>query len=236
MSDLNFEQQLIDAIKSVQQLSKINSRDNSVILKAINSSLSSLLKTEVISLPQYNRVKWLFAQLNKKIYNELNETELQGVTGESNLLSYQSKGLVYLELNASCPFEDSFVLLTIALLTGNSCMINKADNVITLFCRLLSGHLPAGLLTVIEDKYQQLLLTHPAIKLVVSCAAKKRQIEINRHLAGKTTAITALIALPATTPLANLNRKELLLRFVNERCVCNNITAVGGNTQLLTMF
>ncbi len=235
MSDLTFEQHLVDALHCLE-LQQSNFQQNCTLYESeIKDVLQELLNNQKIDQQDYLQLLDLLATIVFNINSQLQEIQLTGPTGETNRLIYQAKGLCWIDYQQAADFKSVFALLSISLLTGNICLIIQRGDLVTNFCLLLKAKLTAGLVTLIDNKYTQLLIDHPAVNLVASLAAKKHIQQLNQQLAQKPGAITSLVSLPINEPIHNISCSDLLLRFINERCITNNITAVGGNTQLLFM-
>ncbi len=164
--------------------------------------------------------------------------QLTGPTGETNELYSSGRGVAVLaiESHAANAMMASIAMLYALLIAGNSVVVCCDDDTqVSHFAEPLKAQkLPEGLLQLAEFKAFEILL-HSDIRNFVYIGNCRTERDINRQLASRDGAITALVAETDLEQLPQSQDPKLILHFITERTRTINITAVGGNATLLEL-
>ncbi|MBR7888085.1 1-pyrroline-5-carboxylate dehydrogenase [Marinomonas sp. A79] len=179
-----------------------------------------------------NMAAWQIDNAKQSIADTL---VLPGPTGERNELSNQGRG----------PF------LCLSLLDGKQTKVGLVGQV---FAALIAGNPvitvgPTGqdimdLITpfvaegvvqnIAESAQDSLIEANHLAGVAVICDAEQAQ-QLNQRLAAKGGLICQLIEETDADTLSTISKPHYLLRFVTERTISNNTTAIGGNATLLEL-
>lgn len=160
---------------------------------------------------------------------------LPGPTGERNELSNQGRG----------PF------LCLSLIEGKQTKVGMVGQV---FAALIAGNpvITVGLIgqdimdkitpfvdegvvqNIAESAQDSLIEANHLAGVAVICNAEQAQ-SLNQGLAAKGGLICQLIEETDAENLSAIGKPHYLLRFVTERTISNNTTAIGGNATLLEL-
>lgn len=171
-------------------------------------------------------------QLNQ-ISQHLAATQvLQGATGESNTLTCLGRGLFYCAVQDGYPDTALAVQAFTALATGNTVILLAAQTP-----KWLEGLYQASIPKAVIQTTSVALdtaLQATGFAGIALCADEAEIIRVNRILAAKEGLLAQLVA--ETDPnLPTLASAQYANRFITERSISNNTTAVGGNATLLEM-
>ncbi|MCB5162523.1 1-pyrroline-5-carboxylate dehydrogenase [Marinomonas algarum] len=160
---------------------------------------------------------------------------LPGPTGERNELSNQGRG----------PF------LCLSLIDGENAKVGLVGQVFTALIAgnpvitvgpvgqdimdMISPYVPEGVVQNIAESAQDSLIEADHLAgVAVICSSEEAQ-QLNVRLAAKAGLICQLIEETDADTLSTIAKPHYLLRFVTERTVSNNTTAIGGNATLLAL-
>ena len=161
---------------------------------------------------------------------------MPGPTGQRDVYSLQSRGLVLLLADASRPTDlgGSLFQLLSALLCGNAVLIvtaetQSADGGFWQQClSLLHQHgLPESLVKLLPMADLSWLLGHQRLSAVLLTDAADRLQSVNQVLANRPGALVPLITELAARPL--------IARLSAEKSIAINSSAAGGNAELLCL-
>jgi delta 1-pyrroline-5-carboxylate dehydrogenase len=177
-------------------------------------------------------------QLNYAEQELLEVQPLVSPTGEINELYTQGRG-VSLMLVESCQQNSltAFVAMVTALLiAGNSVIICSENTELNSLAEAIIAEqaLPENLLQQLAaQNYSELLAQD--IRNFVFIGNESRTAELSLALAARSHAITALVAETDLDTLKQSQDPKLVLRFITEKVRSTNVTAIGGNAQLLEL-
>lgn len=197
------------------------------------SALSSLVK----KLPE---------ELAKVFNYQLEQTEpvvsttlsLVSPTGETNELYTQGRGVsvVLVDSNQDKCGQAVVAMVTALLASGNSVIVcsdnNSVNQIVAPFTQEQALANNVLQLTGAEEYHQLIKLD---IRNLVFIGSTTKAIELNKELAMRPSAITAMVAETDLDTLPNCKDPKLALRFVTEKVRSINITAIGGNAMLLEL-
>ncbi|MDB4836872.1 1-pyrroline-5-carboxylate dehydrogenase [Marinomonas sp.] len=160
---------------------------------------------------------------------------LPGPTGELNALSTQGRGPF---LCASSIDSDNATIglvgqIFTALIAGNPVItIGLAGQ--SIMDRILP-FVPEGVIqNVAESVLDSLIEADHLAGIATLCDSTQAQ-QLNQQLAAKDGLICQLIEETDSEQLRTIAKPHYVLRFVTERAVSNNTTAIGGNATLLEL-
>jgi len=165
--------------------------------------------------------------------------EMPGPTGESNVLSTSGRGPFVIIAEADTPITAFIALLSCALVAGNSVVIAALPeyqdiiNTLTQTCRFSDVEMPV--LTLDDRAQLDNLIKEPAIAGVGFVGSEQEAINVNRVLANRDGQIGLLVAETDLQGLQLVRDQSLVLRFITEKTLTTNVTAVGGNATLLAL-
>lgn len=164
--------------------------------------------------------------------------ELSGPTGETNELYTAGRGVGVLAIESE--HQNAFLaagaLLAAMLAAGNSVIVCSDNPAVKsqLTEALGSANLPSDLVQL-ESLLSYQSLIDKDIRNFALVGSGLTVQEVNRKLALRSGAITALVSETDLDELPQSQDPKLVLRFVTERTRTINITAVGGNATLLEL-
>ncbi|MEL0628575.1 hypothetical protein [Psychromonas aquatilis] len=165
--------------------------------------------------------------------------EMPGPTGESNVLSTAGRGPFVIIAEPDASINGFIALLSCALIAGNSVIVaplpEHQDIISTLqqVCDFSDVVMP--LLTEDADKLRNEIIKDGAVAGVGFVGTQVEAMEINRTLANREGQIAAFIAETDPDELTTVRDQQLVLRFITEKTLTTNVTAVGGNATLLAL-
>lgn len=163
---------------------------------------------------------------------------LNGPTGETNELYTAGRGVGVLVVDTqhqNAPLAIGSILAAM-LTAGNSVIICGGEGAMMepLLSALKQANLPINLVQCISfDGYQDLL--DEDIYNFAFVGSEQDLVGLNKQLALRSGAITALVSETDFDELPHSQDPKLVLRFITERTRTINITAVGGNATLLEL-
>ena len=165
--------------------------------------------------------------------------EMPGPTGESNVLSTSGRGPFAIIASPNTPITAFIALLSCALVGGNSVIVaalpQYQDILNTLQQACVFSNIDMPVLTVESDELLTRMTTDSAIAGVGFVGSEAEAINLNRALAGREGQIAAFISETDCDGLTTVRDQHLVLRFITEKTLTTNVTAVGGNTTLLAL-
>ncbi len=198
---------------------------------------AELLSKFVDSLPSGVIAAGRF-QLNQSQKVTSTVYQLAGPTGETNELYVAGRGVAILAMDsahdrAHCA---AIAFLVSMLAAGNSVIVCCDDETLTqlLATELVTENLPSNIVQCLPFDSCKTLMDKD-IKSFAFVGDTQAELEMNKLLALRTGAITALVSETDLDGLPQSQDPKLVLRFITERTRTINITAVGGNATLLEL-
>lgn len=172
---------------------------------------------------------------------EIAETRVMpGPTGERNELSCQGRGpflCVSLLNNASTEQETETVGLVgqifTALIAGNP-VITVGQTGQDIMDKI-TPYVAEGVIQNIADSALDSLIEANHLAGIATLCDEAQAQQLNQRLAAKGGLICQLIEETDSESLSTIAKPHYLLRFVTERTISNNTTAIGGNATLLEL-
>lgn len=163
---------------------------------------------------------------------------LVGPTGETNELYTTGRGVTLLiQKDVSENAQKATVAQCTAALSAGNCVIICSDDIE--FLNQLNetyeqSMLPSNLLITLPfESYDSVLESD--VRNVGLIENKEMEVALNRALAERSGAMVSLVSETDLTELPVTRDPNLVLRFITERTRTINITAVGGNANLLEL-
>lgn len=164
--------------------------------------------------------------------------QLAGPTGETNELYVAGRGVAVLAVNSTHINTSSalIALLVTMLSAGNSVILCCDDESLShlLVKEVNKEQLVSKVIQCLPFSSYKGLLEKEIMNFAYIGSEGVAQ-EINKQLALRAGAITALVSETDLDALVQSQDPKLVLRFVTERTRTINITAVGGNAKLLEL-
>lgn len=164
--------------------------------------------------------------------------EMPGPTGESNALSLSGRGLSLVFGTADATPRALAGQVFIALACGNPVILGGqaeaawGEQLTQLLHRI---GVPHGVLAWARNTPLDTLLQLPGLSLVAPVCRTDEQIGIQRQLANREGLLVQLAAEIDPEGCTRLQQPDHLYRFVTEKTLTINTTAVGGNATLLEL-
>lgn len=166
---------------------------------------------------------------------------LAGITGETNQLYTQGRGVCLLVVQNNSSHSDNVTASTVAMLitalvAGNSVILCTDNTEINQLVSLLltSINLPTNLIQLCEYDNYAALINHN-ISTVGYVGNHRALQQLNKQLADKPSAIANLIYETQLETPRLVHDPLLSLSFITERVKTINIAAIGGNAELLSI-
>lgn len=181
--------------------------------------------------------QWQISQALQRLDAPL---EMQGPTGESNLLSTSGRGLFIIAGDQQASKIAMVGQLVAALISGNVVLLAPHASQ-TGFCRdllrqLVAGSCPAAAAQLLEGADSVLELSQcPSLAGIACVCDDVTARELNRQLCSRDGVLVQLIAETDTHRLPLIGSEHYLYRFITEQVCTTNTTAVGGNATLLEL-
>lgn len=165
--------------------------------------------------------------------------QMPGVTGESNELWIEPRGLTAIIVDQDMPAAALSGMLSTALLCRNPVKVTVhpqlkpyADGMLK---QLIGRFVDVDDVTVVSWEQKEQLLNESELKIVALASKDYEQlIQINRQLAQREGIVVPLIC--ETDPyLATINNGTFCISFGTEKTCTINTTAIGGNASLLEL-
>ena len=177
---------------------------------------------------------------NRQAVSLIAESQMMpGPTGESNILSTSGRGIFLMMMEQDSSVPALVGLLNCALIAGNSVLLlsnsNNKEIVASLqqACSLSGVEMPVFIVN--EKEALQAIISDPNIAGVGYVGNEAQAISLNQALAARTGQIAQLIAETDLALLPTVRDQHLVLRFITEKTLSTNVTAVGGNATLLAL-
>lgn len=165
--------------------------------------------------------------------------EMPGPTGESNVLSTSGRGPFVIMAEQDTPITAFIALLSCALVAGNSVIIPALPEYQDIFSTLEQvctfSDIDTPIVTVENVANIENIIIDPAIAGVGFVGSEVEAIRLNRVLANREGQIALLIVETDLEGLQMVRDQSLVLRFITEKTLTTNVTAVGGNATLLAL-
>jgi delta 1-pyrroline-5-carboxylate dehydrogenase len=165
--------------------------------------------------------------------------EMPGPTGESNVLSTAGRGPFIIMAEDNAPLTAYIALLSCALIAGNSVVVASLPEYEEIFSSLeqvcaFSG-IETPVLKVADNKALEGLISHSVIAGMGFVGSEIATMRFNQLLANRDGQIGLIIAETDEEGLSTVRDQRLVLRFITEKTLTINVTAVGGNATLLAL-
>jgi len=165
--------------------------------------------------------------------------EMPGPTGESNVLSTSGRGPFVIMAEQDTPVTAFIALLSCALVAGNSVVMASLpeyeDILSTLQQVCAFSDIEMPVVAVKDVAALENIIIDPAIAGVGFVGSEAEAIRLNRVLANRDGQIALLIVETDLEGLQMVRDQSLVLRFITEKTLTTNVTAVGGNATLLAL-
>ena len=165
--------------------------------------------------------------------------EMPGPTGESNVLSTSGRGPFVIMAEQDAPIEAFIALVSCALVAGNSVVMatlpEHEDIISTLEQVCTFSDIEMPIIAVENLASLEKVIVDPAIAGVGFVGSEAEAIRLNRELAERDGQIALLIVETDLEGLEMVRDQSLVLRFITEKTLTTNVTAVGGNATLLAL-
>ena len=165
--------------------------------------------------------------------------EMPGPTGESNVLSTSGRGPFVIMAKQDAPIEAFIALVSCALVAGNSVVMaalpEHEDIISTLEQVCIFSDIDMPIVAVKDSSELENIIINPAIAGVGYVGSEAEAIRLNRVLAERDGQIALLIVETDLEGLEMVRDQSLVLRFITEKTLTTNVTAVGGNATLLAL-
>ena len=185
-----------------------------------------------LTATQQKMAQWQLQNARKEISETL---VMPGPTGERNELSCQGRGVFLCTSMVDSEMANVGLVGQIfaALIAGNP--VITVGLVGQQIMDKIAANLPAGIVQNIADSAQDSIIEaeHLAGVAVVCDSAQAKQLD--QRLAAKSGLICQLIEETDVEALSTISKPHYILRFVTERTISNNTTAIGGNATLLEL-
>lgn len=167
------------------------------------------------------------------------EKVMPGPTGEINALYAVGRGVFIVHSSADAPLNAVVGMLSAALLAGNCIILSLAQEQQEVSERLQLTLIYAGMPKLVVqhapfNAIQQLIM-EPSTAGVIYAGNNRESLAINRQLASREGLLAQLIFETELTSLNTITDRYFVLRFISEKTRTINITAVGGNAELLEL-
>ncbi|WP_063332363.1 hypothetical protein [Marinomonas sp. TW1] len=167
---------------------------------------------------------------------EIAETRIMpGPTGESNELSNQGRGafLCYSEISSDKAKVGLVGQVFTALIAGNPVITVGPEG--QQIMDYIAPFVPEGVIQNIAESAKDSLIEADDLAGVAVLCEPAQAMVLNQTLAAKSGLICQLVAETESEKLSTIAKPHYILRFVTERTVSNNTTAIGGNATLLEL-
>ncbi|MFT2110544.1 1-pyrroline-5-carboxylate dehydrogenase [Marinomonas sp. 2405UD68-3] len=162
---------------------------------------------------------------------------LPGPTGEKNELSTQGRGVFLCTSHLKSDNSEHETALTgqvyAALIAGNTVIsVGDFGEQITM---LLDPILPKGVIQNVNEITEDLIIDSPLIAGVAALTSTEKAIHLYQRLAKKEGLLCQLVEETNLVNLPTIANPNYILRFITERAISINTTAIGGNATLLEL-
>jgi len=165
--------------------------------------------------------------------------EMPGPTGESNVLSTSGRGPFIIMAEENTPLTAFIALVSCALIAGNSVVVASLPEYDEIFSTLeqvcVFSDIETPVIKVTDNKALEDLISNPIIAGIGFVGSENEAIRFNRILANREGQIGLIVAETEVEALHTVRDQRLVLRFITEKTLTINVTAVGGNATLLAL-
>lgn len=165
--------------------------------------------------------------------------QMPGVTGESNELWIEPRGLSAVIIDEDMPAAAISGMISAALLCRNKVKVAAHPQLKPyaegMLKQLMGRFVAAGEVSIVSWEQKEQLLNEPELR-IVALGSKNNEliISLNRQLAMRDGIIVPLIC--ETDPyLTTINNASFCINFGVEKTCTINTTAIGGNASLLEL-
>ncbi|GAB3486975.1 1-pyrroline-5-carboxylate dehydrogenase [Marinomonas epiphytica] len=167
---------------------------------------------------------------------EIGETQIMpGPTGERNELSSQGRGAFLCVSFAQHSQAKTGLIgqIIAALIAGNPVITvgSKGQGIMD----LLAPSLPEGVIQNVAESAQDSIIEAEHLAGIAVICKPEEALSLNQRLAAKNGLICQLVEETNVDSLNYIASPHYILRFVTERTVSINTTAIGGNATLLEL-
>jgi len=164
---------------------------------------------------------------------------MPGPTGESNILSTSGRGPFVIMAEDNTPLEAFISILTCTLIAGNSVIVVESGrfNVFmdAIYRTLAEFNIDPSLIQTILKSEIEAVISNSVIAGMAYIGTDNEAHRFNRMMAEREGQIAQLIIETNMTTLPIIHDPYLILRFITEKTETINLTAVGGNANLLAL-
>lgn len=185
-----------------------------------------------------SKAKQLFNHLLKAAPKLDDVQRMTGATGESNELYVTARGKTMVYGGDSAKAMAVLGQLIAALLTGNEVILHcpsQKEMCAEAAKILYSAGVSADVLSVANDSQTSTLLHIDRLAQVAVAGSRAQAQAISQQLASTDGILTQVIAVTDMEEFFEMLSPDYLYRFVTERVMTINTTAIGGNASLLEL-
>jgi len=219
---------------------------------------AAVLRESLAELDDKSHIKKMATwQINNALATLSEQQVMPGPTGESNTLSSEGRGVflcTYFLYPDTHPKKHDEHTQTEALKVGivgqvyaalcaGNCVLSLDKELTDIITKSLAANIPNSVLNnviqTIDVDTQQEIIADTRLAGVAMISSAENIIETNQILANKEGLLCQLVAETITKKKENtwdtIANPNYILRFITEKTVTNNTTAVGGNASLLEL-
>lgn len=185
-------------------------------------------------------IEWLGQHLGRLAPSLDESLQLPGPTGEANQLKLGGRGVWLLLLDDPVTPAQLVLSALLPLFCGNSVLIHSSPETGFTWARFAESAKEAGLDSGLvqflpgEQAIEFALLAAPQLAGIVCLGNRERQQKVAKVLSQRPGALVSQVLVPDKVISAEWGSERLLLRFLCEQTITANLTAVGGNSALLS--
>jgi len=167
------------------------------------------------------------------------EKLMPGPTGESNHVYTAGRGVFIISCSDTAPSVALVGMITTALLAGNCIIVAvstpQIDQAQKLLATLRLAGLPNAVAQLAPVDSMAHLINETATAGIAYTGDSVEIATINQQLASRQGLLAQLISETDLSLFSHITDCYYILRFITEKTRTINITAIGGNTALLTL-
>lgn len=180
-------------------------------------------------------------QVSNALHHIAERKQMPGPTGERNELFCQGRGVILCTTDLdgealTLPPATQVALagqIYAALIAGNAVItVGPFGETLT---DLINASVPMGVVQNVAGSAQDSFIDSEHLAGVAITTSEDKIRQLNARLAGKNGLICQLISESDVEQLPTISNPAYILRFITERTVTTNTTAVGGNASLLAL-
>lgn len=204
-------------------------------------STSNILTVDKLKIDENTKLlasKMVNYQVKHAVRLLKEEKVMPGPTGEINTLSLFGRGIFVITSDEDLPLFALVGFISCALISGNSVVLALPHQQVlidSLHVSLEAAGLNKAIINSIGDDELETLIADPLVAGVVFVGSMRRAVDVNKILAEREGQIAPLILETDLQHFPVLNDSYLLLRFITEKTKTINVTAIGGNANLLAL-